>query len=158
MYCPFFESHKIVGMSQILGGITTNHFPPESAWVGFNFVLVAWKSLQLLERKEEDKKISIQGVRKKMSKITTRDHLSPDLPFTLILLADLIVENAFRFRILNQKVMTYLSNLAVGSDVKAIRLFSFDIMMHLITSQGLGSSKDIQTSPTPPLSGHNSIG
>ncbi len=95
-------------------------------------------------------------VRKKMSKITTRDDLFPDLPFTLILLADLIVENAFRFRILNQKVMTYLSNLAAGSDVKAIRLFSFDIMTHLI-SQGLGSSKDIQTSPTRPLSGHNSI-
>ena len=91
-----------------------------------------------------------------MSKITTRADLFSDLPFTLILLADLIVENSFRYRVLNQKVMTYLSNLAAGSDVKAVRIFSFDIMAYLI-SQGLGSSKDIQSFPTNPLSGHNSI-
>lgn len=81
-------------------------------------------------------------LRKKLSRVNTHDDLFVELPFALMLLADVLVENSYRYRVLNQKVPTYLSNLAASTDNNAIRLFSFDVMAFLI-SQSLGNKKEM---------------
>lgn len=57
------------------------------------------------------------------------------IPLPLLLLADLSIENSFRFMIIGEKVMSHLCDLAIGSQPLNARLFSMDILSNLITKQ-----------------------
>ena len=74
-------------------------------------------------------------MKNKLSKVTSNDNIQ-DIPYALLLLVDLIIENSFRFRILNQTVLSHVSGLAAFSSNKAIRSFAFEVMTYLV-SQGL---------------------
>ncbi len=78
-------------------------------------------------------------LKKKMTPIISRVDIFTDIPFSLLLLADVAFENCFRFRILNQQISSYLRDIAATSEVVAVRSFVFDTMSYLI-KQGLGTS------------------
>lgn len=78
-------------------------------------------------------------LRKKMAGIISRDDLFSDIPFSLLLLADVAFENCFRYSIINQHISSYLCQLASTAESSGVRSFVFDIMSYLI-KQGLGNS------------------
>ena len=79
------------------------------------------------------------NLQKKLSNVPVRDSMFHELPFALILLADIVIENRYRFRVLSNKILSYLSDLAASSSSVATQSFAYDLMAYLI-SQGLRRS------------------
>ncbi len=99
-------------------------------------------------------KIFRSHLRKKMANIISHDGLLSDIPYSILLLADVAFENCFRYCIINKHISSHLRQLAATSESTPVRTFIFDIMSYLV-KQGLGTSS--ATLPLYVLSGQTAI-